>query len=39
MDYATLGSLLGEAETTREALLQAARRHEQENLGWRSAGK
>jgi ABC-type lipoprotein export system ATPase subunit len=39
MDYATLGSLLGESESTREALLQAAQRHEQENLGWRSAGK
>ena len=35
MDYATLGSLLGESEPTREALLQAAHRHEQENVGWR----
>ena len=35
MDYETLASLLGESETTREALLQAAARHEQENVEWR----
>jgi ABC-type lipoprotein export system ATPase subunit len=35
MDYETLASLLGESETTREALLHAAARHEQENVEWR----
>jgi len=38
MDYGTLGGLLGESETTREALSQAADRHEQENVAWRKAG-
>jgi ABC-type lipoprotein export system ATPase subunit len=36
MDYATLGKLLGESDATREALQQAARQHEQENIDWRS---
>jgi ABC-type lipoprotein export system ATPase subunit len=35
MDYGTLGGLLGESETTRQALSQAADRHEQENVAWR----
>src|SRR5512134_2544929 len=35
LDYETLNSLLGESETTREALHQAANRHEEENVEWR----
>jgi ABC-type lipoprotein export system ATPase subunit len=35
MDYATLDALLGESEATREALKQAAERHEQENVARR----
>jgi CRP-like cAMP-binding protein len=38
MDYETLASLLGESESTREALLQAAARHERENVDWRKTG-
>ena len=38
MDYETLGKLLGESETTREALKQAADRHEQENVAFRKTG-
>jgi ABC-type lipoprotein export system ATPase subunit len=39
MDYETLASLLGESEVTREALLQAAGRHEQENVEWRKTSE
>jgi ABC-type lipoprotein export system ATPase subunit len=39
MDYGTLGSLLGQSEATREALSQAADRHEQENIGFRKSGR
>ena len=35
LDYETLSSLLNESETTREALHQAANRHEEENVEWR----
>jgi ABC-type lipoprotein export system ATPase subunit len=35
MDYQTLGELLGQSEATREALLHAADRHEQENVDFR----
>ena len=35
MDYETLGALLGESEATRQALLDAAARHAQENVGLR----
>jgi ABC-type lipoprotein export system ATPase subunit len=38
MDFATLGSLLGESQPTREALRQAADRHEQENVEFRGDG-
>jgi ABC-type lipoprotein export system ATPase subunit len=37
MDYATLNALLSESEPTREALHQAADRHEQENIEKRQA--
>jgi len=37
MDYATLNTLLSESEPTREALHQAADRHEQENIEKRKA--
>jgi len=36
MDYKTLNGLLSESEPTREALHQAADRHEQENIQWRN---
>jgi ABC-type lipoprotein export system ATPase subunit len=36
MDYKTLNALLNESEPTREALHQAADRHEQENIQWRN---
>jgi len=39
MDYETLAALLGESETTREALRQAAARHEQENVEWRDVNE
>jgi ABC-type lipoprotein export system ATPase subunit len=39
MDYATLGELVGESEATREALSQAADRHEQENVAFREDGE
>jgi hypothetical protein len=32
LDYESLSSLLGESEPTREALHQAAHRHENENV-------
>jgi ABC-type lipoprotein export system ATPase subunit len=35
LDYEALSSLLGESEPTREALHQAADRHEKENVEWR----
>jgi hypothetical protein len=35
LDYETLNSLLGESESTREALRQAADRHETENVAHR----
>lgn len=37
LDYETINSLLQESEPTREALLQAADRHETENVAWRKA--
>jgi putative ABC transport system ATP-binding protein len=36
LDYESLSSLLNESERTREALHQAAERHEQENIQWRA---
>ena len=39
MDYQTLNTLLSESEPTREALRQAADRHEQENIEWRGTKK
>ncbi len=36
ISYNQLNEVLGESEVTREALHQAADRHEQENLEWRS---
>jgi len=35
LDYDTLSSLLNESEPTREALHQAANKHENENIEWR----
>lgn len=37
MDYKALNTLLNESEPTREALKQAAERHELENVDWRGA--
>jgi CRP-like cAMP-binding protein len=37
LDYETLNSLLSESESTREALHQAANRHETENVTFREA--
>ncbi|HMK09614.1 MAG TPA: ATP-binding cassette domain-containing protein [Anaerolineales bacterium] len=37
LDYGALNALLGESEPTREALHQAAERHEKENVEWREA--
>lgn len=39
LDYETLSSLLSESESTREALLQAADRHENENVQFRELRK
>ena len=39
IDYETLNTLLSESEPTREALHQAADRHEQENVDWRGTKK
>jgi ABC-type lipoprotein export system ATPase subunit len=39
MDYGTLDELLGESEATREALRQAAQRHERENVDWRASSE
>lgn len=39
MDYESRADLLGESETTHEALLQAATRHAQENVDWRERNK
>jgi energy-coupling factor transporter ATP-binding protein EcfA2 len=38
MDYQALNTLLSESEPTREALKQAAERHELENVDWRGSG-
>jgi ABC-type lipoprotein export system ATPase subunit len=39
MDYETLDKLLGESEATREALRQAAQKHAQENVDWRTSSE
>jgi ABC-type lipoprotein export system ATPase subunit len=39
MDYQALNTLLSESEPTREALRQAADRHERENVDWRGTKK